>query len=141
MASAAATPPGRRLPSRAVLALLLALCAFGVSLYGALVSERHLAGSPLNVARSAAGAEFTHASENARIALALVAYGLPLVLGVAAGVLGTRTMRALSDRPEDRVQHFVAVLAVMVGGLAAVVSACMLIGVYGWPHVPHWYTA
>jgi len=127
-------------PTRAVVALVLALAALGLSLYGALMAEGHLAGSPLNVARNQPGAEFTRASENARLMLALVAYVLPFVLGVTAAVLGGRTVRTLDHDPSYRLGHLFAVFAVMNGSLAAVVSACMAFGVYGWPHVPDCYT-
>ncbi|QDU21047.1 hypothetical protein [Urbifossiella limnaea] len=128
-------------PTQAVAALGLALLAIGFSLYGALLAEDHLAGSPLNAARNTAGAEFTHASEGARTALAVVAYALPFVLGVVAAVLGGRAVRTLDNHPARRIGHLYAVFAVMVGSLAAVVSACMAFGVFGWPHVPHYYTA
>lgn len=129
------------IPRRAVVAVGLALAAFGLSLFGALMAEGQLAGSPLNAARNTPGSEFTHASENARMALALVAYALPFVLGFAAAVLGGRTIRSLDHHPGHRFGHLAAVMAVMIGSLAAVVSACMAFGVYGWPHVPHYYTA
>ena len=128
-------------PPRAQFAFGLALAALGLSLFGALVAEGQLAGSPLNAARNRPGAEFTHAAENARMLLAMVAYGLPFVLGVAAAVLGGRVVKTLDHHPGHRLGHLFAVIAVMVGWLAAVVSVCMAFGVYGWPHVPRYYTA
>ena len=139
MASAAPTEPARLL-TRPVVVLLLAVFAFGLSLYGSLLSELHLPGSPLNAARNATGAEFAQ-SDAGLAGLLVVAYGLPFVLGVAAVVLGGRATQALEPQPAERVGHFAAVFAVMIGGLAAVVSACMLLAVYGWKHVPAWYTA
>ncbi|HEX4606738.1 MAG TPA: hypothetical protein VH092_00900 [Urbifossiella sp.] len=129
----------RRL-SRAGAALLVALLALGLSLYGSLLSERHLAGSRLNEARNAPGAAFTRSSEGVRTAVAVGAYALPFVLGVVATVLGGWAMRGLERRPDERIGHLTAVLAVMIGGLAAVVSGCMLFAVYGWQHVPSYYT-
>jgi hypothetical protein len=140
MASAVSTAEPRRLLTRPIAALLLAVFAFGLSLYGSLLSELHLPGSPLNAARNANGAEFAR-SDAGLAGLLVVAYGLPFVLGIAAVVLGGRATRALEPQPADRVGHFAAVFAVMIGGLAAVVSACMLLAVYGWKHVPAWYTA
>ncbi|HYH64147.1 MAG TPA: hypothetical protein VD866_05570 [Urbifossiella sp.] len=127
-------------PTRVLVALGLALLALVLSLVGALLAEGQLAGSPLNAARNRPGADFTHASANARMVLALVAYVLPFVLGVAAAVLGGRTVRTLDHDPGHRLGHLFAVFAVMIGSLAAVVSACMAFGVYGWPHVPDYYT-
>lgn len=128
-------------PTRALVALVLALAALALSLFGALVAEGQLAGSPLNTARNRPGAEFTHAAENARMLLALVAYGLPFVLGVAAAILGGRLANTLDHHPGHRLGHLFAVNAVMIGSLAAVVAVCMAFGVYGWPHVPRYYTA
>lgn len=127
-------------PPRALVALGLAVTALGLSLFGALVAEGQLAGSPLNAARNRPGAGFTHASENARLMLALVAFVLPFVLGVAAAILGGRVAGTLDHHPGHRLGHLFAVFAVMVGSLAAVVSVCMAFGVYGWPHVPRYYT-
>ncbi len=128
-------------PRRALVALGLALVALVLSLYGALLAEGQLAGSPLNVARNRPGAEVTHAAENARTALAIVGFALPFVLGVTAAVLGGRLLRTLDHRVGHRLGHLFCVFAVMVGSLAAVVSACMAFGVYGWPHVPDYYTS
>lgn len=136
--AAPATP--RRL-SPAVAALLVSLVALVLSVYGGLVAEQHLHGSPLNRARLTPGAEFTRDSESARGAIAFVGFGLPVLLGVAGAAFGTRVMRKLGTGQEDRVRHLAAVFAVMIGGLAAVVAACMLFAVYGWQHVPHYYTA
>ena len=72
---------------------------------------------------------------------ALGAYGLPFVVGVAAAVLGSRLVRTLDHHQGHRLGHLFAVFAVMVGSLAAVVSACMAFGVYGWPHVPDYYAS
>ncbi|MFO0798655.1 MAG: hypothetical protein U0804_14365 [Gemmataceae bacterium] len=133
--------PETKTPARAVVALSLSLLAIGLSLYGAMLAEEHLAGSPLNAARNTPGAAFTHASEGARKAVAVVAYALPFVLGFVAAVIGGWAVRTLDIHPAHRLGHLFAVFAVMVGSLAAVVSACMAFGVYGWPHVPHYYTS
>lgn len=137
-----ATPPtaGARRSSRATAALVVALVAFGLSLYGSLLAERHLPGSRLNEAWLSPGTAFAQSSESVRGLVAFAGYGLPLLLGVAGAVVGGRAMRALGTDPADRIHHLKAVFAVMIGGLAAVVSACMLLAVYGWDHVPHWYT-
>jgi hypothetical protein len=124
-----------------VAALVVSVVALALSIYGGLVAEQHLAGSPLNQARLAPGAAFTRDSETARGVVAFVGFGLPVLLGVAGAAFGTRVMRRLGTGPEDRVRHLAAVFAVMIGGLAAVVAVCMLIAVYGWHHVPHYYTA
>ncbi len=135
---AEAVPAPGPIPRRAIAALALAVVAFGLSLYGSLLSEGHLPGSPLNAARGGIGVA---ESENARIAVVVVGYALPFVLGVAAAVIGGRVLQSLDHQPGHRLGHFAAVFAVMVGGLAAVVSACMVVGVYGWPYVPHYYDA
>ncbi len=134
------TPPRpSRICPRAKVALVVALVALGLAVYGAQVSEVQIAGSRLNAARNASGAEFTQSSEAVRTAIAVVGYALPFVLGIIAGFLGSRATRLLEHHPEDRVGHLAAVFAVMLGGLAAVVSGCMLLAVYGWSHVPAYY--
>jgi hypothetical protein len=130
-----------RICPRAKFALLIALVAVALAVYGALGSEMQLAGSRLNAARGGAGAEFSQSSEVVRTTVAIVAYKLPFVLGLVAGLLGSRATRLLEHHPEDRLGHLAAVFAVMLGGLAAVVSGCMLLAVYGWQHVPAYYTA
>lgn len=137
----ASVPPAApsRICPRAKFALLVALVAVALAVYGALVSEGQLAGSRLNAARNGAGAEFTQSSEATRMTIAVVAYKLPFVLGLVASLLGSRATRLLEQHPEDRIGHLAAVFAVMLGGLAAVVSGCMLLAVYGWPHVPGYY--
>src|SRR5687767_9586433 len=65
------TEPCRTCP-RAKFALAVAVVALALSVYGALLSEVNLAGSRLNEARGAAGAEFTRTSDTMRAAVAVV---------------------------------------------------------------------
>lgn len=125
----------------AVAALVVALVASGLALYGSFLSELHLAGSRLNEARNAPGAAFTQNSKATRAWLQVAAYALPFVLGVAAALAGGEAMRAIERKGGKSGGYLAAVFAIMVGGLSAVVSGCMLLAVYGWKYVPAWYTA
>jgi hypothetical protein len=121
----------------AAAALAAALLAAGLALYGSFLSEVHLAGSRLNEARNAPGAAFTRDSKAVRVWVQVAAYFLPFALGVGAAVAGGEAMKAI-ERTGGAGGHLPAVFAVMVGGLAAVVSGCMLVAVYGWQYVPAW---
>jgi len=146
----------------AVVALLLAW-------YGSLYAEKHIAGSPLREARGSAGlpAEpgpwyerlwervevrvlgdradtkilaLTERSKIARYSLQVVAFVLPFVLGLVAALVGGSAMTAIERSGGTRAGNFQAVFAIMIGGFAAIIGACMIFSVYVWPHLPSIYT-
>jgi hypothetical protein len=123
----------------AVAALVVSLVASGLALYGSFLSETHLAGSPLNVARGAEGLPATN-SKATRYAIQAAAYFLPFVLGVGAALAGGEAMRAIERHAGRYSGNWQAVFAVMVGGLSAVVSGCMILAVFVWKYVPAAYT-
>ena len=124
----------------AVAAISVAAVAGVLALYGSLFAEKHLAGSPLNVARNEPGLPETRESNINRYTLEIVAFVLPLVLGVAATLLGGEAMKAIEASNGTRSGNLPAVFAIMIGGLAAVVAGCMTIAVFVWKHVPSLYT-
>jgi hypothetical protein len=79
-------------------ALATSLVAAALALYGSFMSERHLAGSPLNAARSGTGLEATRTSKTTRYTLQFVAYFLPFGLGVAAALGGGEALKAIERR-------------------------------------------
>lgn len=125
----------------------LATAAFGaaivagvLALYGSFLSQKHLAGSPLNVARGEPGLAATRDSKVTRYTVQAVAYVLPFVLGVGAAVMGGESMKAIERSNGARGGNRFGVFAIMVGGLAAVVAGCMILAVYGWKYLPALYT-
>jgi hypothetical protein len=159
-------PPVHRL---AWAGFALALAALVIGLYGAFAAEKHIADSPLRQARGSAGLpadgggwlsrlatraekavfgdhldqkllDLTTRSPAANLALRLVAFVLPLVLGVVAAYLGGWAMTAIEHADGAYLGNFQAVMAIMVGGFAAVVGGVMTVAVFVWPHVPAAYT-
>ena len=124
----------------ATLTLVMALVAATFSLYGSFLSELHLAGSPLNLARNEPGLEATRNSKTNRILIQFVAYFLPFGLGVIAAFGGGAAMRAIDQRPRAFSGSLPAVFAILIGGLSAVVSGCMIAALYLWPFIPAIYT-
>lgn len=120
----------------AVAALGVAVVAAGLALYGSFLSETHLPGSRLNVARGRPGLEALRESPAKRGWVQIGAYLVPFALGIAAGLLGGDAMRRIDANPRRYSGSLPAVFAIMVGGLSAVVSGCMILAVYGWPYVP-----
>jgi hypothetical protein len=137
MYSEANRPPLHRL---ALAAFTVAVVAGVLALYGSLFAEKHLAGSPLNVARNEPGLPQTQESKGNRYALQFVAFVLPLLLGVGAALLGGEAMKAIEASNGSRGGNRYAVFAIMIGGLAAVVAGCMCFAVYLWKSVPTLYT-
>jgi len=135
----AATNPGRVHPL-ALAAVAGGLVASALALYGSFLSEEHIAGSPLNVARNRPGSDATRESNTTRHTLQLVAYVLPFVLGVGAALAGGEAMRAIERADGAYAGSLPAVFGIMIGGLSAVVSGCMILAVYGWRYVPALYT-
>lgn len=135
------TEPRGRVHPLAAAALVVSLAAAGFALYGSFLSEVHLAGSRLNEARGGSGLSVTQQSARVRGAIALAAYFLPFGLGLTAALLGGDAMRRIDRRPRQFSGSLAAVFAIMIGGLAAVVSGCMILAVYGWRYVPSVYTS
>lgn len=125
--------PKRVLPL-AWLALGAAMVAAVFALYGSLFSETHLPGSPLNIARKQPGVEGA-----SRASIAFVAYFLPFGLGLGAAFAAGHAMRAIDLGGRVHAGNRHAVFAIMIGGLAAVVSGCMILALYGWEYVPALY--
>lgn len=125
----------------AVAALLTAAVAAGLALYGSFLSESHLPGSRLNVARGEPGLEALRESPAKRVWVQVGAYFAPFALGIAAALLGGDAMRRIDANPGRYSGSLPAVFAIMVGGLSAVVAGCMIVAVYGWQYVPAAYTS
>ena len=130
----------RKVHPAAVFALVVGILASGLALYGSFLSELHLTGSPLNVARNDPGSEPTRVSKRTRIGLQVAAYFLPFGLGLVAAFSGGGAMKAIDHRPEAYSGSVPAVFAIMLGGLSAVLSGCMILSIYLWKYVPVGYT-
>jgi hypothetical protein len=125
----------------AATAIVTAGLAGVLALYGSLMAEKHLAGSPLNVARNDPGLVETQQSRVTRYTIQFVAFVLPMVLGVGAALLAGEAMKAVEKAGGRYSGSLPAVFAMMIGGLAAVVAGCMAVAVFVWPLVPSWYTS
>ena len=115
-------------------ALAAAFAAAVLALYGSFFSELHLPGSPLNKARRQPGLP-----DASRGAIVFAAYFLPCGLGLAAAFAGGKAMRTIEARGRVHAGSRHSVFAIMIGGLSAVVSGCMILAIYLWPHVPALY--
>lgn len=137
------TTAARRAPVHPMAAVSLgtAVVAGVLALYGSLLAETHIAGSPLNVARNDPGLDGTRTSKVTRYTFQIVAFVLPIFLGIGAGLLGGEAMKAVERSNGAYSGNLPAVFAMMVGGLAAVVAGCMSVAVFVWPHVPTIYTS
>ncbi|MCS7023114.1 MAG: hypothetical protein NZ703_08480 [Gemmataceae bacterium] len=156
-------PPARRSFWTAIVALILGL-------YGAFHAEKHIAYSPLRQARGSAGLPAqpnnlyerivdllevklfgtqvdrlillqTEQSRIARYTLQAIAFFLPGVLGLTAVWMGSSAMTAIEQQRGRYSGNFYGVFAIMIGGLASIISACMIFSVYLWPRMPHLYTS
>lgn len=134
---AAKKAPGHPL---VVAALGMALVAIALSFYGSFLGEKHMASSPLNEARNAPGLEFTRDSKIVRYSHQLLAYFVPFALGVAATLAGAVGMRQIEKANGKYRGDTAGVFAVLIGGLAAVTSGCMILSLYVWKHLPSAYT-
>ena len=123
-----------------VAALATAIVALALSFYGSFLGEKHMAGSPLNEARNEPGQSFTRDSKIARYSHQLLAYFLPFALGVVATLGGAAGMRKIEASAGEYRGNTAGVFAVLVGGLAAVTSGCMILSLYVWKHLPSLYT-
>src|SRR5262245_43085116 len=147
----------------------IALVALLLAWYGSLHAEKHIAGSPLREARGTSNViaepgpwyerlfdrtevsifgehfdrkvlAFTERPKIARYLVQFIALGLPFLLGLAAALMGGNAMTAIERAGGTRSGHFQAVFAIMIGGFAAVIGACMIVSVYIWPQLPSIYT-
>jgi hypothetical protein len=167
---AATNAPGRTPVLRmAWLAFALALFALLLAWYGSLHAEKHIPNSPLRSARGAANVaaepgswyertfdrtergvfgerfdkkvlETTERSKVANYLVQFVAFLLPLALGLLAAFLGGNAMSVIEKSGGSRSGNFHCVFAIMIGGFAAVIGACMIVSVYLWPSLPSIYT-
>lgn len=162
------TVPIRKMHVTAKLGLGLAVVSLVLAWYGSLHAEKHLPNSPLRAARSTGNAPsapgnwyerlwdraeaklfggsldakilaLTSRSRTARIAVEVVAFWLPFVLGIVAALLGGWAMKCI-ERERDRYYgNFHSVSSIMAGGLASIISGCMILNIYVWPHIPSLY--
>lgn len=116
-------------------AMAAAFIAAVLALYGSFFSELHLSGSPLNKARRQPG--LPDANRNL---IVFAAYFLPCGLGLFAAIAGGKAMRTIEARGRIHAGNRYSVFAIMIGGLASVVSGCMILAIYLWPHVPALYS-
>ncbi|MBY0514830.1 MAG: hypothetical protein K2P78_13065, partial [Gemmataceae bacterium] len=77
----------------AVAALATAAVAGVLALYGSFMAERHIDGSPLNVARNADGLEDIRSAPGLSLLIRLAAFVLPWALGLGACWMGAEAMR------------------------------------------------
>jgi len=148
----------------------LAVVALLLAWYGSLHAEKHIAGSPLRQARQSTDViaepgtwyerlvdraevgifskridrkvfESTERLPAIRYTLQFVAYVLPFLLGLAAALMGGSAMAAIERSGPAQSGHFQSVFAIMIGGFAAVIAACMVFSVYVWPRLPSIYTS
>jgi hypothetical protein len=153
----------------AKIGLVAAVVAFVLACYGSFVAETHIATSPLRKARPNAGlpaeptswygrliataetkvlggrasevmAEKTTRSKLTRYTVQTVAFVLPFVLGIAGALSGGEAMRAIEAANTKYGGNFQAVFAMLIGGLAAVISGVMCFAVFVWSAIPNLYT-
>jgi hypothetical protein len=145
------------------------LIAAFLAWYGSLRAEKQLPNSPLHDARNVSakppepshwyervwaraevsifggGADqkilaLTERSKIARYSLQLIAFGLPLILGLCATYIGATAMKAIEKSQGRFVGNFQAVFAIMTGGFASVIAGCMIFSIFAWRFVPSIYT-
>jgi hypothetical protein len=150
-------------------AFAVSLMALVLGWYGSLHAEKHIAGSPLRQARGSAGLPaqpnnwyeravdrlevalfgtqldriilaWTERSRVARYTLQAVAFFLPGILGLSAVWMGSHAMGIIEQQRGRYSGNFHSVFAIMIGGFAAIISACMIFSVYLWPWMPRLYT-
>lgn len=151
------------------LAFGASIVAFLLAWYGALQAEKHIADSPLRRARGPGGMPpeprhwyermwvrsetsifgdridkkmlaFTGRSTIARYSLQVIAYFLPLALGVGAALTGGLAMKVIEQSGGRYAGNFQSVFSMLMGGFAAVIAGCMCVSLYVWPHLPSLYT-
>lgn len=153
----------------ATTSFILAIVSLLLAWYGSLHAEKHIDGSQLREARGSSNIvaepgsrlerivdqfeltvfgdrfdqkvlEFTRRSPGARILVELVAFLLPLVLGLSAAISGGRALTTIEHSGGRWSGNFRGVFAILIGSFAAVIAGCMLVSVYLWPHLPSLYT-
>lgn len=147
----------------------LAVVAGVFGLYGSMYAEKQLAGSPLREARgTSSGAprpesmvarklaegekavfgdsldnallNGTQKSKVANYSLQIVAFVLPFAIGIGAALIGGSALSAVERAGGKYVGNALSVFAMLLGGLAAVSAACMMVTLYVWPRMPSLYT-
>ena len=148
---------------------VLAVFALILAWYGSLHAEKHLPHSPLLEARGipkvpaepgpwyeklwnkaetticggSVDQEIRALTERSRIArytLQIIAFGLPLVLGIAACLIGASAMKAIEQSRGALLGNFQVVFSIMIGGFASAIAGCMIVSIYIWPYIPSLYT-
>ena len=66
---------------------------------------------------------------------------LSIVLGIVAAWTGGYALTAIEGAGKKYAGNFHAVFALLIGGLAVVISGCMLVTLFLWRFVPAAYTA
>jgi hypothetical protein len=154
---------------KAWLGFAVAVVALILAWYGSLHAEKHLPRSPLHEARGVPPVlpepgswyerawdraevrifggrvdqkvlAITERSSTARYSVQVIAYWLPLLMGIAAAWIGGAAMRAIEQSRDVYAGNFQAVFSIMMGGFASVIAGCMIVSIYIWPHVPSFYT-
>jgi hypothetical protein len=145
------------------------LLALVLGWYGSFHAEKHIAGSPLRQARGSAGLPaqpnnwyervvdkfevalfgtqidriilaWTERSRVARYSLQAVAFFIPGILGLSAVWMGSEAMGVIEQQRGRYSGNFHSVFAIMIGGFAAIISACMIFSFYLWSWMPRLYT-
>lgn len=149
--------------------IAMAVVSGVLALYGSMHAEKHIAGSPLLVARGSAGLPakpgsaverlwargetslfgddidrrmltWTERSKFANYSVQLLAYVLPFFLGLAGALTGGWAMKVVQQSGGKYAGNTLAVFSMLVGGLATVVTGCMMVSLYLWPLLPSLYT-
>jgi len=120
----------------AISAFLTAVVAIVLALFGSVAAEKRIANSPLNQARGESSQEMTAEGKT----VGIVAFVVPFILGLAATFAGGHGMRRI-ERAQGRYRgDALGFFAILIGGLAAVIGACMMLALYLWPLIPAYGT-
>jgi hypothetical protein len=84
--------------------------------------------------------ELTQRSKIANYSLQVVAFFLPLALGVGAALTGGLAMKVIEQSGGKYAGNFQSVFSMLMGGFAAVIAGCMIFALYVWPLIPPVYT-
>lgn len=149
------------------LAFGASIVAMVLAWYGALHAEKHIADSPLRQARGDVRAApgpwyerlwargettllgdridqkllaLTERSKIASYSLQVIAYFLPLALGIGAALTGGLAMKVIEQSGRQYAGNFQSVFSMLMGGFAAVIAGCMIFSLYVWRFVPSVYT-
>jgi hypothetical protein len=84
--------------------------------------------------------ELTQRSKIANYSLQVLAFFLPLALGVGAALTGGLAMKVIEQSGGKYAGNFQSVFSMLMGGFAAVIAGCMIFTLYVWPLIPPVYT-